>query len=349
MRSLVLIVPGSIETRTGGYEYDRRMAAALRARGWTVGICELDDGFPLPTPAQLERAQRALAAIPDGATVLVDGLALGVMPEQAEREASRLRIVALVHLPLAAEPGIRREFAVLFEATERRALAAARLVVVTGKTTVAALERYGVDRDRVVVVEPGTMPAPLARGSVDGPLQLLSVAALTPGKGHDTLFRALASIHSRRWRLTCAGTLERHPPTAARMRALLREQGLDNQVWLGGELSEGMVADSYNRADVFVHPSLHETYGMVVAEALARGLPVVATNTGAIPDLIGDGAGLLVRPGDVDALAVALRQVMEDRELRERLAAGARRVRGRLPTWDQAAERMAAALERVAV
>ncbi|PYQ79446.1 MAG: glycosyl transferase group 1, partial [Acidobacteria bacterium] len=169
MRSLVLIVPGSIETRTGGYEYDRRMAAALRARGWTVGICELDDGFPLPTPAQLERAQRALAAIPDGATVLVDGLALGVMPEQAEREASRLRIVALVHLPLAAEPGIRREFAVLFEATERRALAAARLVVVTGQTTVAALERYGVDRDRVVVVEPGTMPAPLARGSVDGP------------------------------------------------------------------------------------------------------------------------------------------------------------------------------------
>ena len=195
----------------------------------------------------------------------------------------------------------------------------------------------------------GTIPAPLGRGSVDGPLQLLSVAALTPGKGHDTLFRALASIPNRRWRLTCAGTLERHPPTAARMRALLREQGLDNQVWLGGELSEGMVADSYNRADVFVHPSLHETYGMVVAEALARGLPVVATNTGAIPDLIGDGAGLLVRPGDVDALAVALRQVMEDRELRERLAAGARRVRGRLPTWDQAAERMAAALERVAV
>ena len=166
-----------------------------------------------------------------------------------------------MHLPLVSEPGIRREFALLFEATERRALAAARLVVVTGQTTVAALERYGVDRDRVVVVEPGTMPAPLARGSVDGPLQLLSVAALTPGKGHDTLFRALASIPSRRWRLTCAGTLERHPPTAARMRALLREQGLDNQVWLGGELSEGMVADSYNRADVFVHPSLHETYG----------------------------------------------------------------------------------------
>jgi glycosyltransferase involved in cell wall biosynthesis len=349
MSAVVLVVPGSIETRTGGYEYDRRMAEALRARGWTVHICELDDGFPLPTPAQLERARRALAAIPDGATVLVDGLALGVMPEEAEREAARLRIVALVHLPLAAEPGIRRELAWRFEATERRALAAARLVVVTGRSTVDALERYGVDRERVVAVEPGTVPAPLARGSVDGPLQLLSVAAVTPGKGHDTLFRALASIPNRRWRLTCAGTLERHPPTVARMRSLLREQGLDNQVWLGGELSEGMVADSYNRADVFVHASLHETYGMVVAEALARGLPVVATNTGAIPDLIGDGAGLLVRPGDVDALAVAIRQVMEDRELRERLAAGARRVRDRLPTWDRAAERMAAALERIAV
>jgi glycosyltransferase involved in cell wall biosynthesis len=349
MPSLVLIVPGSIETRTGGYEYDRRMAAALGARGWTVDIRELEDGFPLPSPAALEHAERVLAAIPDGATVLVDSLALGVMPEQAEREASRLRIVALVHLPLAAEPGIRREFALLFEATERRALAAATLVVVTGRSTVAELERYGVDRERIVVVEPGTVPAPIARGSDGGPFQMLSVAALTPGKGHDTLFRALASIPNRRWRLTCAGTLERHPPTVERMRALLREQGLDHQVWLGGELSEGLVADSYNRADLFVHPSLHETYGMVVAEALARGLPVVATNTGAIPDLIGNGAGLLVRPGDVDALAVAIRQVMEDRELRDELAAGARRMREQLPTWDQAAEKMAAALERIAV
>lgn len=345
--TVILLVPGRIETRTGGSIYDRRIAAGLRARGWTVDVRELDDSFPHPTPAALADAARVLAAIPDGSIVVIDGLAFGAMPSEAEHEASRLRLVALVHAPLAAEPGLDADARARLEAGETRALAAASLGVVTGRSTIAELKRYGVECDRIALVEPGTDHAPLARGSRGAPLQLISVAALTPGKGHEILFRALAAVPHRDWRLNCAGSLDRHPQTVERLRSQLRADGLADHVSLVGELDADGLADGYDRADLFVLATLHETYGMAVAEALARGLPVVSTTTGAIPDLVGDDAGLLAPPGDVNALAAALTRVLCDAALRKRLAEGARRVRDRLPTWDEAAARMAAALEQV--
>jgi glycosyltransferase involved in cell wall biosynthesis len=351
--SLVFIVPGSLYTRTGGYEYDRQMIGGLRARGWSVEVREVDASFPHPTSAALADAARALAAIRDGGTVLIDGLALGAMPAEVEREARRLRIAALIHLPLADEIGLSQEMAVRLEASERRALAAASLVIVTGRGTAAALTRYGVAPDLIAIVEPGTHRGPLARGSQgglgpSGPVQLLCVATLNPGKGHEILFRALAATGHRHWRLTCAGSLDRHPETVQRLRATLRTLGLEDCVQLAGDLDAATLARCYDDADLFVLATLHETYGMAVAEALGRGLPVVSTSTGAIPELVGPDAGLTVPAGDTTALAAALSRMLDDPHLRARFAEGARRVRDRLPTWDQAAGRAAEALERVA-
>jgi glycosyltransferase involved in cell wall biosynthesis len=344
MGPLVLIVPGRLEARTGGSIYDLRMAESLRVRGWPVAVRELDDSFPCPTPAALEDAGRVLAAIPDRTTVLIDGLALGVMSTQVEREAARLRIVALVHLLLADEIGLDAETAARFQASERRALAATALAIATGRTTATSLASYGVGRDRIVVVEPGTDRAPLARGSRHSVLHLLTVATLSPGKGHEILFRALAAIPNREWRLTCVGSVRRHPRTVDRLRDVLRTEGLEDRVSLVGELDGAALAACYDSADVFVLATLHETFGMAAAEALARGLPVVSTTTGAIPELVGNDAGLLVPPGDVTLLADALSAVVDDGHLRERLAAGARLVRERLPTWAVAADKMADAL-----
>jgi glycosyltransferase involved in cell wall biosynthesis len=175
----------------------------------------------------------------------------------------------------------------------------------------------------------------------------VSVAAITPGKGHEILLRALARLRRWSWRLTCAGSLERDPAAVARVRDLLDAEQFRDRVALGGEVDGAELSALYDAADVFVHPSLHETYGMVVAEALARGIPVVGSATGSIPDLIGTDAGLLVPPGDVEALARALSSVLDDADLRDRLAAGARRVRDRLPRWDVAVERMATVLVRL--
>jgi glycosyltransferase involved in cell wall biosynthesis len=270
------------------------------------------------------------------------------MPAEVEREARRLRIVALIHLPLAAEIGLSQEMAARREASERRAIAAASLVIVTGRATAAALTRYGVAPDLITIVEPGTDRGPLARGSQEGPVQLLCVATLNPGKGHEILFHALAAVGHRNWRLTCAGSLDRHPETVQRLRASLRALGLEDCVQLAGDLDAATLARCYHDADFFVLATLHETYGMAVAEALGRGLPVVSTSTGAIPELVGRDAGLTVPAGDTAALAAALSRMLDDPHLRARLAEGARRVRDRLPTWEHAAGQAAEALERVA-
>ena len=198
MTSIVVIVPGSIEARTGGYEYDRRIIAGLRAHGWSVEVREVDAGFPHPTSVALAHVASVLAAIPDGTTVVIDGLAYGAMPDEAERESSRLRLVALVHLPLAAEVGLDLETVVRVDSSERRSLAVAARVIVTGTSSADALVSSGVTRDRIAVVEPGTDAAPIARGSGNAPaLHLVAVATINPGKGHEILLRALAKIPPR--------------------------------------------------------------------------------------------------------------------------------------------------------
>ena len=347
MPAAVFVVPGSIDTRTGGSIYDRRMADGLRRRGWDIAIVELDGGFPQPATAAVAKAAEALAALPHGMLAVMDGLTLSALPDLIEHEAERLRIVALVHLPLAADVTFDPQTRARFAAAERRALAASALVVVTGTTALGLLEPCALPRGRVVVVEPGTDPAPLAHGSGGPAVHLLCVATVNSGKGHEVLFEALAAVPNRDWRLTCAGSLTRDHAAVNRVRDLARQLEIHDRVTFAGDLDAAALAYCYDAADVFVLATRRETYGMAVAEALARGLPVVSTTTGAIPDLVGHGAGLLVAPDDAGALATALSRVISDAGLRARLAVGARQVRDRLQDWDVAAARMVAALQRV--
>jgi glycosyltransferase involved in cell wall biosynthesis len=338
------VLPGDPATLTGGYEYGRRIVAGLRALGWDVTVHTLDASFPAPTPAALAGARAALARIPDGRSVLADGLALGAMPEIAAAESVRLRLVALVHHPLAEETGLPRERADALRRSEARSLATCSRVVATSEATARALAGYGVERARIDVVVPGTDPASLAQGSGDQRAALLCVATIVPRKGHAVLVEALAGLADRDWHLACVGSRTRSPGTDAALVRKIAALGLEGRVNLAGELEGAALADAYDRADLFVLPTFHEGYGMALAEALARGLPVVTTTAGAVPDTVPPEAALFVPPGDVVALRGALARVLDDAGLRARLAAGARRARAALPTWPQACERLAHAL-----
>jgi glycosyltransferase involved in cell wall biosynthesis len=346
MPELEFVLPGDPETRTGGYEYDRRIVAGLRALGWTVNVHALPGDWPAPSAADRAEAARRFAALPDGARVVVDGLAFGALPEVAAAQAARLRLVALVHHPLAEETGLEPAVARRLGASERAALAAARRVVVTSAPTAVRLAACGVEPGRCVVIEPGTDVTPMARGSGGaGPPQLLVVATLTPRKGHALLIDALAGLTDRAWRLECVGSDQRDPATAAALRAQIEARGLADRVALCGEAGPDALAAAYDRADLFVWPSLYEGYGMALAEALARGLPVVATQVGATAALVGEDAGLQVPPGDATALRGALARWLDEPDLRRQLAAGAGRARARLPRWDQACVGFAQVLE----
>ena len=344
-----MVVPGAIATRTGGYGYDREIVAGLQRLGWAVHVHEIPGAFPFPSATSRERAAATLASLPDGARVVVDGLALGALPGEAAREASRLRLIALVHHPLADETGLTADARSALEASERLALQAVRHVVVTSPRTAVALDRFGVPGASITVIEPGTDPAPQARGSggvlPHAPLELICVATVVPRKGHDVLVRALAGMADAKWHLTCVGGLDRDDAWVRGVRAQVAAAGLDERIAFVGELDRGPLDARYDAADVFVLPTWYEGYGMAVAEALARGLPVVSTATGAIGDLVGSDAGLLVPAGDAVALGMALRAVVTDAAVRTRLAEGARRARTRLRSWDDAAALMARTIE----
>lgn len=348
MPRLEFILPGDLQTATGGYVYDRRLLEGLRALGWDVSVHSLDESFPFPTSTALEQAAAVLAALPDHALVMIDGLALGAMPEVVEPHARRLRLVGLIHHPLAAETGLTPEAVRTLKQSEQRALQSVRRVIVTSRMTKDAVSAYGVSSERIVVVEPGTDAAPLARGSRDGVLELLCVATLTPRKGHAVLIEALAPLVQYKWHLTLVGSTARSPETVESLKAQIDRTELKERVTIAGEARGAELAAFFDAADLFVLPTLYEGYGMVVAEALACGLPVISTTTGAIAEIVPPEAGILVPPGDVSALRRALESVLSNARRLAELAEGARCVRPTLRRWPEAAARMASTLEEAA-
>jgi glycosyltransferase involved in cell wall biosynthesis len=342
-------VPGDLATPTGGYAYDRRMIAELRHLGWQIDVLDLGDGFPRPNEAARIAAETQLLAIAAGRTIVIDGLALGVLPEAALQIGGRNPLLALVHHPLALEQGLSTDEAEALRASERAALAAVQGVVVTSAATARLLTSdYGVPEKRITVARPGSDPAPLARGSRDGIVRLLSVGAVVPRKGFDVLIAALATLTDLPWQLTVAGDRTRDRNAAARLDRDIGHHRLGNRIAALGSVSPQHLAALYAAADVFVLASHFEGYGMAYAEAIAYGLPVIGTSAGAIPDTVPPGAGLLVAPGDVAALAQALRRVIGDPALRERLAAAARAAIPDLPTWQHSAQIFARTLEAMA-
>jgi len=347
---LHLVIPGDLDTKTGGYTYDRRIAAGLRDLDWQVDVHALADSFPFPAAADLAAADRKLARIDADELVMIDGLALGAMPDVAARHATRLKLVGLVHHPLAAESGLSSAQQRDLVVQERAALASVRHVVVTSPATAAALADYGVGPQRIAVIEPGTDAAPLARRRRPrdpAPLQLLCVATLIPRKGHALLFAALSALHSERWHLTCVGSADRSPATAAALQALLQQPALADRVTLTGELEPAELSQHYQSADLFVLPTLHEGFCMAVAEAVAHGLPVISTRTGAIPQLVPPDAGLLLPPGDQTALHAALARVLDEPQLLGHLARGAAAARTALKGWPAAARELSALLQEL--
>jgi glycosyltransferase involved in cell wall biosynthesis len=349
VRRFTFAVPGDLATPTGGYGYDRRIIAELGHLGWQIDLLNLGDGFPWPNEATRATARTRLLEVPAGRTIVVDGLALGVLPDVASQLAGRNPLLALLHHPLALEWGLSVAQAGALRASERSALAAAKGVVVTSTATARLVASdYGVPAERITVARPGSDPAPPARGSQGDVVHLLSVGAVVPRKGFDVLIAALATLTDLPWQLAIAGDLTRDSDAAAQLHTEVARHALGDRIAVFGAVSPQRLLALYAEADVFVLASHFEGYGMAYAEAIAHGLPVIGTSAGAIPDTVPPDAGLLVAPGDIPALAQALRLVIGDAGLRRRLASAARAAAPQLPTWRQSAEIFARALETLA-
>lgn len=354
-RRVHVVMPGDVgdpRSVSGGNNYDLRICRELGAAGTFVDERVVAGTWPRPGTASRAELAALLEELPDGAVVLVDGLVACGVPDVVVPHARRLRLAVLVHLPLADETGLGAAEAAEREQLERQTLHAAAAVVVTSDWAahdVAA--RHGLDADRVHSVLPGTDPAPLARGT-DGASRLLCVAALTPRKGQDLLVEALAGLRDLQWTCELTGPLDRAPGFVAEVRRRIADHGLAERVHLTGPRQGDELAAAYDSADLFVLASHTETYGMVLTEALARGIPVVAIEAGAVPHTVGtapDGSipGILVTSRDTAALTAALRGWLEDPGIRSHLTTSARGRRAKLQGWAESSRQLAEVLEHI--
>jgi glycosyltransferase involved in cell wall biosynthesis len=338
--SVVFAIPGNIDLPTGGYIYDRRVLALLPGLGVTVRHLTLPGSFPAPTAADLAETERLLAALAADGAVMIDGLAYGAMPAELVGRV-RAPIVALVHHPLCLEAGLPPARQRQLKDLETAALALARKVVTTSPTTARTLAAdFAVPAHKITVAEPGTDPAPRATGT-GSPVQLLAVGAVVPRKAYDLLVRALSPLADRDWRLTIAGPADRSAEALNALRAAMLETGLGHRVTLLGAVDQQRLAELYAKADIFVMSSLYEGYGMVLGEAMARGLPIVCTTGGAAAETAPDTAAIKVPPGDQAALTAAIGRLIDEPDLRARMADAAWAAAQGLPRWEDTARAIA--------
>lgn len=354
MTTVHVLVPDTIDDPalpSGGNTYDRRICAGLAAIGWSVHQEAVRGRWPRPDMQARARLRRVLAGLPDGAVALLDGLVASATPEVVVPESGRLRLVVLVHMPLGGRLDDGSSGAVGL--AEQAVLSAVAAVVTTSDWTRRWLmDRYALSPAQLHVAEPGVEAAAPAPGTPEGG-ELLCVAAVTPDKGHDQLLTALADVADLPWRCTCAGALTLDPGLAQRLVRHAQASGIAGRVRFVGPLAGVDLERLYAASDVLLLASRAETYGLVVTEALARGLPALAMSVGGVPEALGhapEGSrpGLLVPPGDPRALAGALRSWLTEPELRELLRTAARGRRLTLPPWSATSRRIADILAQVA-
>lgn len=348
MNGLHVVLPNDIDdttTPSGGNIYDRHLCDGLAAEGVPVHEVAVRGNWPRPDTEARKVLARKLDALPTGSAVLLDGLVACGVPEVIVPAAQRLSIAVLVHLPLGDETGLPPSLADELDQLERETLRAVAAVVATSEWAARRLiDHHGLDPHRVHVVAPGVDTAELASGSFGG-THLVCVANVTPRKGQGLLAEALKKLPDLSWTCECVGAIRRETRYVER----LRRHTLGNRFTLTGPRTGEALEATYAAADLLVLPSRAETYGMVVTEALARGIPVLATEVDALPDTLGrapDGTvpGMLVPGDDVTALAAALRRWLTEPELRDRLRASARLRRETLTGWDATARGVAAVL-----
>jgi glycosyltransferase involved in cell wall biosynthesis len=349
--SVHVVVPASVDDPTrpsGGNTYDRRVCRGLSSLGWTVNEHAVSGDWPQPDVGAVAALAAVVQRIPDGALVLLDGLVASAAPEALVPQAGRLRQVVLVHMPLGHRPQDHDT-----RTRERAVLSAAAAVVTTSAwARRRLLELYQLPAEGVHVATPGVDAAELASGTAAGGA-LLCVAAVTFDKGHDVLLDALETVSDYSWQCACVGSLDRDAAFVDRLRRRLLDGGLGGRVRFSGPRIGTDLDRSYASADLLILASRAETYGMVVTEALARGLPVIATDVGGVMEALGHSGngfrpGLLAPPDDPAALGDALRAWLGDCELRARLRRAARERRKSLSGWSTTASVLARVLAEAA-
>ena len=342
------IIPGDINTPSGGYRYDRTILEEWRALNVAFDLVSLTGNYPNPSDDDKALAFSVIDECDEADITIIDGLAGGGFPELIEALSQSAPCVSLLHHPLSLENGISQEDARFLEASERKGLNFTKAVITTSPATSKTVaELFAFDKAAIHTVEPGVTRAASIEFRTGSPLSILSVGSITERKGHDVLIKSLALIKDAPWQLTIVGPQNFDPTHFLELTDLCQELGVSDRITFLDSLSEDALAHEYAKADIFALASRYEGYGMAYAEAIVRGIPVIGTTAGAIPDTVPLEAGILTAAEDVEAFSKALASLLNDTTLRKKKHLGALAVEPDFPTWSGSAKKFLEILERL--
>jgi glycosyltransferase involved in cell wall biosynthesis len=348
---LPLVTLGDPGRLSGGYLYHRRMADAAPAHEARIVFFSFPD-WPFPLAALRGAAVLRRSVSLRASALLLDSIAAAFAGPALAARRPAVPLIAVLHQPPGGvDHGTVRTS--VQARLDRLSLRRADVLIAAGEHLADQLVEAGFARSRIRVVPPGRDVAALA----DGPAldlrngrraAFLTVANWLPQKGILELLEAFARLPADVGTLHLAGDESAAAGYAARVRSRLQEGDLDGRVVVHGPLAPEDVAALYQAADVFVLPAARESYGTVWGEAAAFGLPVVGWRAGNVPHLVEDEReGLLVEPGDLEALSGALTRLAIDPEMRARLGAAAKRRALARPTWEDSARLFFATIREV--
>jgi len=303
------LIPGNIHSLTGGYLYNMNMINGLKGKGHRVNVFGTD--WQWKNIDSLEKICRhQLEKLPHGSCVVVDSLILASLHEIVQEFSEKLKFLGLIHLPASYHilSGVHGKLA----DEELMALHHMRQVIVTGRFTFDLLCHVGLNPARIRQVEPGTDHFPRKKRYKRVPSELLCIANYSSLKAQDLLIRALYKLTAWDWTFHLYGDMDRDREYCASMRSLIQQLRLEQRIIMHGIVERHEISGVFLNADLFVMPSLFESYGMALTESLAHGIPVVTTLAGNIPYTVPAGMGLLTEPGNEEQLADAIRSLFDD-------------------------------------
>ena len=335
-KSVKLVIPGDISKQTGGYIYDRRVLSELAQQGFMTSHISLGDSFPEPSQADIKDAREKLSGLSAEEILIIDGLALGAMDPELVRSL-QTKLVALIHHPLAYEGNLDMSLRERFFETEQINLkACSRVIVPSPHTKDLLIQEYGIEESKITVAKPGIDFNPCTQQKLEPPL-VLSVGIQAHRKGHDVFLNALSRLTHLDWQAVIAGSVQ-DEEYANQLERLMEDLNLGDRVRIESSVSSSDLPELYCQATVFALATRYEGYGMVFAEAMSYGLPIVSCDTGAVPDTVAPGAGKLVPVDDVESFAYALAEVLEDNSARDAMAVASKEAGQKLGSWMQTAE-----------
>ena len=345
---ILFVIPGDINLPTGGYRYDKEIINAWKDSGIEVGLISLEGNYPFPTEHDKAKALDAIKGFGDADIAVIDGLLGGASPEFMQALSKIMPITALIHHPLCLENGLDEETAQTLKASEQKGLEFVSQIITTSPaTTKTVSELFGFESHKIHTVLPGVKRTQISHGSQSKSIHLLCVSSIIERKGHTFLLQALSQLEDLNWRLDCYGSTEFDTKLFIGLQDFVMAEDLSQKVAFHGAVSDEMIEAAYAKSDVFVLPSLYEGYGMVYAEAIVRGLPIIATTAGAIPDTVPKTCGILVEPENINMLTQALEQMISDEAFRNDYRKGAMTAAADFPTWQGSATRFAEILKDI--